>query len=366
MKTILIFIDSLLRGGAARVTCTQCHQMIKRGYNVHVATNTKTNSIFYEMPNEVVLHEFHVQKYDSNIWSSLKMNYGYCRVARKIIKQVKPDVIIGVEPRAFLYAKVGNIGYCAPVIASEHTSLNNPKRFSLINRLIRKYVYKTASAVTILTRKDAKFVGDRLPQKVVIYNPLSFPIIDKPTNRDKNILCVGRLNDWYIKGFDSILNCWQSLANQYPEWILEIAGDGNAKETNFLQKLIEERGLTKRVILLGQVKNIQQKYAGTTIFALPSRVEGFPMVLMEAMSQGCACIAFDVEGAVPEMVTDNVDGIIIPDGDTAAFTKGIKTLIDNKDLRDKLSQNALVSIQRFSPSNFMDSWETLINKVTSN
>ena len=122
-------------------------------------------------------------------------------------------------------------------------------------------------------------------------------------------------------------------------------------------------GLTNRVVLLGQVDNMQKKLSQTSIFALPSRVEGFPMVLMEAMSQGCACVSFEIGGATLEMMTHNKDGIIIKDADIEGFTRGLSLLIESSALREQLSSSALHSIQRFSPLSFMKSWDDLISRV---
>ena len=176
-------------------------------------------------------------------------------------------------------------------------------------------------------------------------------------------MCAGRLDVWHIKGFDTIIECWQLLAPKYPDWVLEIAGDGTDESLSFLQNLIKEKGLSDRVLLLGQVENMQEKLSQTSIFALPSRVEGFPMVLMEAMSQGCACVAYEVGGAIYEMMTNNEDGIIVNDADVSGFTDGLSLLIENSILREELSNNALLSVQRFSPLSFMKSRDNLINRV---
>lgn len=354
----LIFISTMSRGGAARVTSTLCHEMVKAGYEVHIATNIATSSIFYKIPSEVEMHNFHVHKHGTGLWHAIKMNIGYCRLARQITKEVQPDIIISVEPRMFMYTQIGSVGLNIPVIASDHTtfSLKQDK----LTDFIRYKFYGTADALTILTKKDYNLLGNKFHNKTIIYNPISFPVLTSATNRKQNILCAGRLDAWEIKGFDMMLDCWQSLASMYPDWILEIAGDGKAETVSFIQKLIKERNLNDRVILLGQVENMQEKLSQTSIFALPSRAEGFPMVLMEAMSQGCACVAFEVGGATYEMITDNEDGIIIKDLDTESFTAALLSLIENPQLRDKLSQNALKSIQRFSPESFMESWNNLI------
>lgn len=354
----LIFISTMSRGGAARVTSTLCHEMVKAGYDVHIATNIETSSIFYKLPLEINMHNFYVKKQGIGLWHSIKMNIGYFRSARRIIKEVQPDIIIGVEPRIFMYTKIGCIGLNIPIIASDHTTFNLKQ--DRLTDFIRYKFYGTADALTILTQKDYNLLGNKFKNKTIIYNPISFPVLTSATNRKQNILCAGRLDAWEIKGFDMMLDCWQSLANMYPDWILEIAGDGKAETVSFIQKLIKERDLNDRVILLGQVENMQEKLSQTSIFALSSRAEGFPMVLMEAMSQGCACVAFEVGGATSEMITNNEDGIIIKDLDTKSFTNALSLLMKSSELRDKLSANALKSIQRFSPESFMESWNNLI------
>lgn len=360
---ILIFISMLSRGGAARVTSTLCNEMIKAGHEVHVATNNVTSTIFYQLSESAILHPFYIKKEKTGIWASIKLNFHYIRLARQVIKTVRPNVIIGVEPRVYLYTKLGAIGYNTPVIACDHTSFSR-KQDSITN-FIRYKFYGTADALTILTEKDRQLLGKKFPNKTVIYNPLSFPPLDHPTNRKRNILCAGRLDVWHIKGFDIILDCWQKISEKHPDWIMEIAGDGHDESVTFLKKYIEQKGLNGRVALLGQVENMQEKFAQTSIFALPSRVEGFPMVLMEAMSQGCACIAYEVGGAIPEMMTNNVDGIIVKDLDIQAFTEGLSKLIENHALREDLSANAITSVQRFSPKSFMESWNDLLNQLVN-
>lgn len=358
---VLIFISVMSRGGAARVTSTLSQEMVNAGYDVHIATNIETASIFYKLPSKVNVYNFHVTKLGRGLWHTIKMNADYCRLTRSIIKRVNPNVIIGVEPRMFLYAKISSLGMGIPIIASDHTTFSIKQ--DALTDFIRYKFYGTADALTILTKKDHNLLGKKFPKKTIIYNPLSFPVLDYPTTRKYNILCAGRLDAWHIKGFDIILECWKSIENIYPEWILEIAGDGTKESTAYIQDSIKKMGLTNRVVLLGQVDNMQKKLSQTSIFALPSRVEGFPMVLMEAMSQGCACVSFEIGGATLEMMTHNKDGIIIKDADIEGFTRGLSLLIESSALREQLSSSALHSIQRFSPLSFMKSWDDLISRV---
>lgn len=117
---------------------------------------------------------------------------------------------------------------------------------------------------------------------------------------------------------------------------------------------------------LGQVNDMKTKLSETSIFALPSRVEGFPMVLMEAMSQGCACIAFTLGGACDEMMTNNKSGYIVEDDNLESFSNSLCKLLDNPSIREQLGCNAINDSKRFSVETFIQSWINILNKYESN
>ena len=259
----------------------------------------------------------------------------------------------------FFVTWLGSIGINIPIIAADHTSFNR-KIHPLID-FIRYHFYSKASGLSILTQKDYDILGNRFPQKKVIYNPISFPILENESQRKKNILCVGRLDVWEIKGFDIIISLWAQIHKQYPEWVLEIAGTGTIESIEYLENLIRNNNLQERVILLGQISNMKELYTHSSIFALSSRMEGFPMALMEAMSQGCSCIAFSVYGATKEMM-ENESGIIVDDGDILGFKKGLIDLLENENLREMYSKSAIKSTYKFTVDNFIKQWEELIKK----
>lgn len=120
-----------------------------------------------------------------------------------------------------------------------------------------------------------------------------------------------------------------------------------------LQDKINRLGMEVRVTLHPSQKNIFDCIRTARLFVLPSRVEGFPMVLMEAMSQGCACVAFKLGGASDEMMTHNKSGYIVEDGNMDVFSDSLCKLIDNPSLRDQLGSNAINDSKRFSVKSFI-------------
>ena len=352
---VFVCIYQMQAGGAARVTSVMLNGLAERGINVVLCTDSSYYKVFYPLSNRIKIITYNPKGIKENKF--ILFPKAILKI-RKFIKQEQPDIVIGVEAVFYFFTKLACMGIKKPVVAVDHTSMSrNQGRF--IN-WIRNSFYGTADALSLLTYKDAKIVGDKFPQKIVIHNPMSFDILDRRIEKRKNILCVGRLNGWDVKGFDLMLDIWKRIESSHPEWILEIAGGGSPSAINEINEMIKERNLNGRVKLLGQIKDICSLYQSTSIFALSSRVEGFPMCLAEAMSQGCSCIAFNVQGAVPEIIENNVSGIIIDDRNLDDFACKLNDLILDESSRSDFGRNAIEKSKEFSADKFIDTWLKLL------
>lgn len=360
---LLVFIDQLESGGAARVTTTMLNGLIDKGYNIILATNITSRNIGYPLDKRIKLVDFYGGETYCKL-QSLCRHFKLIYSARNSIKQVKPNVVIAVTHNPYLYVRIATWFSKLPVIAVDHTSFS--RKISWWEDWVRGSFYKYANVLSILTKKDERLIGKKFPNKVVIYNPLSFAPLKHPSVRKKTILVAGRLSFWKVKGIDRIIDIWTNLANKYPDWTLEIAGDGNSKSTSFLKDLVCKKKIGKSVKFLGQVNDMRTKLSETGIFALPSRVEGFPMVLMEAMSQGCACVAFSLGGACDEMMKNNKSGYIVEDDNKEIFTDALCKLLDNPSLREQLGRNAINESKRFSVETFIQSWINILNRYENN
>lgn len=358
---ILIFDDDLSQGGAARVTSVLCEGLVRMGHRVAIATNCVTKNVFYPIPKEIDIYPFYVQTGHKHFFHSILTNISYVLLSRKIINDVKPEIIIAVQPRPFFYAFLGNLLKKTPIIVCDHTSFS--RNLDRLSNFIRFNLYAKADIVTILTERDKNILGNRLPNKRVVYNPVSFKQLSVKTERRNVIACAGRVDAWHIKGFDRIIEIWSSIANEFPDWSLEIAGDGSKLSFDFLQSEIIRWKVEKQVRLMGNISDIEEYLSHVSIFALPSRVEGFPMVLLEAMSQGCACLSFSIDGGVDEMMNNGESGIIVKDDDILAFACKLKEMIMHKEVRLKLSNNAISHSQNFSKTNFWNQWASLLQNT---
>lgn len=354
---LLIINDQFENGGAGRVTATMCNELTSRGYDIDVITDNINFSVRYTLPANITIHpvEFISQKKGA-ILRILSLFKTASKI-RFIIKKVNPDVILAIQSNGFIRTFIANRRTGIPVIAVDHTSF--ARKMDFINTLTRHYLYKFADGLSILTKRDEKLLGNKYPHKRVIYNPLTYPLLKESTNRQKTILCVGRFDIWKIKGFDLIVDMWAELSQNHPEWKLIFAGTGKEESVNYIKGLVGKHDLNDSVIFLGQVDDMQSIYSQTGIFALPSRIEGFPMVLLEAMSQGCPCVAFNVGGASEEMIEKGA-GFVIEDGDLNAFKNALSELMNDDVKRQQYSQNAVKSVSRFTVECFADSWEKMI------
>lgn len=355
----IVFLNHFIAGGGAeRVTCLLTNNLVNKGYSISMMTD-----LFKPFAYDVDEKVNKINLFRTKEGSASKLSFFYMvHNVRSMTNIEKPVVIIGVLPLMNLVAIIAAIGTRTKVIATHHTSIDRKVGFHI--RFIQNYVYRLADKVTYLTQTDIDYLGSKIPQKVVMPNPLACHIIDTPENsRKKNILAVGRLDIWKLKGFDLLLDAWAKIADNNPEWTLDIAGGGRDKSSKEISAYIENLNLQNRVNLLDFRKDISEIMSNSSIFALTSRVEGFGMVLIEAMANGCACVSFDDGGRQSEIISSGIDGIIVNNHDSNELSQVLQKLINDDKLRLNLAKNALKRAEFYSLDRIALKWENLIKSI---
>jgi glycosyltransferase involved in cell wall biosynthesis len=175
------------------------------------------------------------------------------------------------------------------------------------------------------------------------------------------IVGVGRLVPQ--KGFDLLIEAFASVAAKFPAWDLEIWGEG--PERTELTRLIEVRGLHERARLAGSTPDIEAVLHGADIFVLPSRYEGFPNALLEAMSHGVAAIAFDCPGANSDIIEIGVNGILVKErGSVVGLSDALAELMSDASKRAALGREARRVVDKFSPRVVLDMWDAVIARAS--
>jgi glycosyltransferase involved in cell wall biosynthesis len=241
-----------------------------------------------------------------------------------------------------------------PVVGMTHESFQTCRRSSRFNR-VRRF-YKDVDRMLALTREDADlWIGQGMNNVGCMANPLPF-FPDTPSPRTENrVISVGRLHE--EKGVDLLLDSWVEIASDRPSWRLSVYGAGPEEES--LKKQAAQLGITDSVEWKGRTNDVLGALRESSIFVLPSRGEGFPLAPMEAMAAAVPCVAFDVSPGVREIITDGVDGFLAPPGNTRAFAQHLDRLICDRELRDRMGEQARQNIQRFTPDDVVSRWESL-------
>lgn len=366
MKITLV-ISCLRGGGAERIFARLAKAFAERGHTVAVVTLDIVHADDYVVPPAVQRIELGETGQSTHLLSGLNNNLRRLRKLRAAIKEGAPDIVLAALSETNVLAVLACQGLGIPVVISEH---NDPQAFPL-NRVwdtLRRYTYPQAARLVCVSQgiSDA-FEWLPAQQRQVIPNaidltefagaaeaPMGAPVIDKRT-----IVALGRLV--YVKGFDLLLRAFASIAPLHPGWQLVIVGEG--EERPALTSLIEELGLSGCAFLPGFFKAPHSYIRTGAFLALPSRTEGFGLVIVEAFACGLPAVAFDCPVGPRAIITDEVNGCLVPPGDVTAFAAAMNTLMQDESQRMKMAGAALSSAQSYDVSAIIPQWEHLFSAL---
>lgn len=364
MKKLLYITNAIDgSGGLERVLSVKTKVLTEDfGYEIHIITlNQKSkNHLFFPFSEKITQHNVEVSgnpfQYISKYISGIK----------KGVKEVKPEIILVCDDglKAFFLPTI--LGTKIPIIYERHVSklIEISEKQGLIKKLIAPLKF---SLMDVLAKSFTKFIvlteGNKNEWKSknvqVIPNPLPFFPAEKSSLKDKKVIAVGKQS--YQKGFDRLLNSWALLDREFQDWELHIYGKFD--ENSGLEQLAKSLGIENQVYFHLPEKNIEEKYRNSSIFVLSSRYEGFGMVLIEAMSCGLPCISFDCNYGPSDIIKNNEDGFLIPNGDEENFAQKLQLLMKNENLRQQMGEKARENVQRFLPQNIVKQWDELFKSL---
>jgi len=177
---------------------------------------------------------------------------------------------------------------------------------------------------------------------------------------EKRLISVGRLSE--EKGYLDLLKIYSLLIKDYPDWLLDIIGDGSLRPK--MEEFIKKHNLTDCVTLHGfQNKDyIDRMLNKSSIYVMTSYTESFGIVLIEAMSHGLPCIAFDSAEGARELIDSGMNGYLIKNRNFKAMIKKIEDLIQKKDARKRVGKAGRVSVEKYTSSVVKKQWYDLIEK----
>ena len=239
-------------------------------------------------------------------------------------------------------------------IAWEHFNASFGK-CSLRQRIGRKTALYFADKLVLLTQSDRENYPKKKKNVCVISNPLSFVPDKTATLENKQIISIGRLSSQ--KGFDYLIDAFAIFSKNFPDWKLKIAGDGELREE--LTTQISNHGLNDKIELLGVRQDIVAILQESSIYVMSSRYEGFPMVLLEAMSCGVPPVSFDCPCGPRNIIKENC-GFLVEPGNIQALADNIAILATDREKRIIFGNNSREEVKQYKIENIINKWLEII------
>ena len=214
----------------------------------------------------------------------------------------------------------------------------------------------------VLLTDSAMYDWPELDNKIKISDPLPFLIDEKSSLLCKRIISIGRFD--YEKGNDLLLQVWKKVEKQMPDWQLDIYGNGNREP--YLLQMRQLEIDSSRCHLYEPINDVKKEYLNSSVFVLPSRYEGFGLVLIEAMGCGVPVVSFDCENGPRSIITNGADGFLIPTFDIDAFADKLLLLMRDENLRRQMGEKAQKSAAKYDIDSIGLQWKQLFDGLMAN
>lgn len=373
MRIIYCIAKTHNSGGMERVLANKANYLIDQGHEIIIITTDQCGKQpYFPLDTRIRCYDLGINYEENNgaSFGNKLIHYPFKQIRHKkrlgkLLKQLKADIVISM--------------FCND--ASFITDINDGSKkiveihFSKFKRLQygRKGIWKMADwyrtkadeklvkkfdRFVVLTQEDKGYWGN-LPNMEVIHNMLSFHSEEIAPLENKRVLAIGRYT--YQKGFDYLLDAWKIVHREKPDWTLDIVGDGELQAQ--LQEQIFNNQLDSSVCLKPPTKKIEDIYKEASILVMSSRYEGLPMVLLEAESCGLPVVSFTCKCGPKDIVTDGMDGFLVPEADIDTLANRILLLMEDDKLRRDMGKAAKENSERFSEIIIMKEWIKLFENL---
>lgn len=356
-RGITMVIRSLMGGGAERVMTDMANYWAERQWAITIITTEHPATDAYPLDCRV-----------RRVWLPDKK---FC-VFPWNVRQLRDAIIDAGHDLVLSFMDRTNV---AAIVACRHTGHRvvvmeqiNPmaQKVPYLREMAVRLSYPHAAAVTVLTHNvKQEWATAFIPESRVhvIHNPVMPRHWDTDTVPawlpERFLCCMGRLHPQ--KGFDRLFTILPQIFQRWPEYALVILGEG--EERPRLERMAYELGFGDRLIMPGFVRSPHGILGRAELFLFPSRYEGFPNALMEAMALGCPVVSFDCPSGPCEVLQDGINGRLVPNGDMGAFAGATAEMLENPAARRAMGKKA-TAVQEFCHMDaVMARWERLLKSL---
>lgn len=376
MKLIYCIHSLYNPGGMERVLVNKVSYLVRQmGWEVVVVTTDQhERPVFYPLPEEVRLIDLDINYSEDNSKGTFRKIGGYLHRRRlhrqrltEVLMREKADIVVSLYPSESSFIpeirdgskKVLELHFCKffrlQYGRKGLMGLIDRLRTWQDERLVRRF-----DKFVVLTEEDRGYWG-ALPNMEVIPNAARFIAPAYATQTEKRVIAVGRLD--YQKGFDRLIEAWALVQQNeaFRDWRLDIFGQGEWRE--MLEQMICERGLQQTARINAPSKQIGAEYAASSLLVVSSNYEGFPMVMIEAMACGLPVVAFEFKCGPKDIINDHHNGLRVEEGNIPALADAMMELMQNSELRKRMSLEARKVTETYSEERVMRRWVTLFESL---
>jgi glycosyltransferase involved in cell wall biosynthesis len=348
-------------GGAQRVLSIVMRELVCSGYDVTVITNHTSSSDFYSISSNINRFSTELFTPSGSIVQAIANNLKRIRKIRQLILKESPDTVFSFMTETNVITILATLLTGKRVIISERSDPEKDKKSAIWN-VLRKITYRKATLVTSNSKSALDYLAKMVAEGKLVYlpNPVEgcdgVSIPDEDDEQRKIILVVARLHP--AKGIDILIEAMSKLKSNNHEYQVWVAGDGPEKEKLINQA--KDLAVDQNIQWLGEVNDLIPLYKKASLFVLPSRREGMPNALLEAMSCGLPVIISNASPGPLEYVVNNESGLIFESGSSSKLADAIDKLLSDDKKRHSIGSKSIDKVKPFLIPNILPEWENVI------
>lgn len=378
MKKIYITSLHLKHGGIEKMVCNLSNLFIEMNYSVEILCVYNFGEPVYHLDNEVKItylikknpkkrnslrnsiKKFNFKKVIYEFYNRYSEYYLYKKIILKNLKDVNDSIIISTRNE---HTKLINTISKSnnKLIAQLHCDHTQFKGYSKDI----KYNYSNIDYLLLLNdelRSEVEAILFDYNEKVQCLTVPNFVTDNEykvDIKRKKQIISVGRLSQ--EKGFGRLLLIWKKFIVNNKDYILKIIGGGEEKES--LIQLAQSLDISDSIVFTGYLSHdkVVEEIRKSKLYVMTSLHEAFPLVIIEALSQGTPVIAYDVRVGPRSIIKDGYNGFLVKDNDVEVFSRKLEFLLKEENVYNKMSKNSIISSTLYSEENLKDVWLKILS-----
>ena len=353
---LTVTVADLGPGGAQRMVDNLVRDLDRRGYRICVITLAGPETDHYRLAPGILRRALHLTGPSPNPFTAMARNFSRVAALRRAVRESGAPIVLSFVGTMNILTILACAGLGKWVVISE---VNDPSRQSLgrIWDWLRRRAYPRADVVTANSRIALEALRAFVPARKLAWgpNPLLLPgnvTADAPANDGARLLLVARFE--HQKAHDVLLHAFAKVAAEFPGWTLVFVGQGRLEAS--LRTLADTLGIRTRVEWHPPTQDVWPFYRSAQVFVLPSRHEGTPNVLTEALASGLPVIASDAVAGARDYIDDGVEGLFVPVENAAALAEAMRRLMSDAGLRARMGEAARLRMREVAERDTIAPW----------